>query len=185
MEKPFETTQQIVATEGVRVLVVDDVPANLIVASDFLAQCRISADTAEDGPEAIEMVKKSLDEKRPCDLIFMDHMMPGMDGIEATHRIREFERARRNENRGFPHVPVICLSANAVERSEKIFLSSGMNGFISKPIESVNLDAALRKFSPERKHTIVKDDRFTAGKPNKREERIREELAKIEGLDIK
>ncbi|MDR3355703.1 MAG: response regulator [Spirochaetaceae bacterium] len=179
-------TRRLVAKEGVRVLVVDDVPANLVVASGFLGRCKIPADTAEDGPTAIDMVKKSLDEKRPYDIIFMDHMMPGMDGIETTRRIRKLESARQDENGLPPNIPVVCLSANAVHGAEELFLSSGgMDGFIAKPIESAALNEILKKFLPEDKYTFVDKEYDKAdGEPSKREVRIAEELSHIDGLDI-
>jgi signal transduction histidine kinase/DNA-binding NarL/FixJ family response regulator/HPt (histidine-containing phosphotransfer) domain-containing protein len=185
VEKSSADTRRLIASEGVRVLVVDDVPANLIVALGFLKRYQITADTAEDGQGAIDMIAKSFDENRPYDIIFMDHMMPGMDGIETTRRIRELEQSRQNKNGEVPHIPIICLSANAVQGVEKLFLSSGMDGFISKPIESAALAGILKKFLPEGKYTFVdqKKDQ-TAANPNPREEGIRRELANIEGMDV-
>jgi signal transduction histidine kinase/DNA-binding response OmpR family regulator/HPt (histidine-containing phosphotransfer) domain-containing protein len=186
IKKPVDNTKRIVAVEGVRVLVVDDVPANLTVASGFLNQCYIPADTALNGPEAVDMIAKSFDEKRPYDIIFMDHMMPGMDGIETTAQIRELEKSRRNENGEVPHIPIICLSANAIQGVEKLFLSSGMDGFISKPIESAALYEALKNFLPNEKYILAEqdDDAVPAGKPDEEEIRLREELEKVEGLDV-
>ncbi|MDR2447441.1 MAG: response regulator [Treponema sp.] len=174
-ERHTEDPQQFIAVEGVRVLVVDDIPANLTVAKGFLDRKRIPSDLAEDGPSAIDFVAKSLDESRPYDLIFMDHVMPGMDGIETAARIRELEKSRQGTGGEFLAIPIICLSANAVQGAEEFFLSSGMNGFISKPIEDAALNRALRKFLPREKYTLVdkKDDESDAGKLNEREERIR------------
>jgi CheY-like chemotaxis protein/HPt (histidine-containing phosphotransfer) domain-containing protein len=186
-EKLFEDTRRLIAAEGVRVLVVDDVRTNLDVASGFLSRHRISAEVAEDGPAAIDLVSKSLDEKRPYDIIFMDHMMPGMDGIEATRRIRELEKSRQDENGNPPNIPVICLSANAVQGAKELFLASGMDGFIVKPIEGAALNRALRQFLPEGKYTFadIKNEKTAARKPNPQEERILKELVKIKGLDIR
>jgi CheY-like chemotaxis protein/HPt (histidine-containing phosphotransfer) domain-containing protein len=190
-EKIHEDTRRFVAAEGVRALVVDDVRTNLIVASGFLQRHGISAEVAEDGPAAIDLVAKSLEENRPYDIIFMDHMMPGMDGIEATRRIKELEKSRQGENGNFPNgklpkIPVICLSANAVQGAEELFLASGMDGFIAKPIEASALNRALQQFLPEGKYTLtdIKDEKAASGKPNKQEERILKELSKIKGLDI-
>jgi CheY-like chemotaxis protein/HPt (histidine-containing phosphotransfer) domain-containing protein len=168
------------------VLVVDDVRTNLTVAAGFLQRHGISAEVAEDGPGAIDLVAKSLDENRPYDIIFMDHMMPDMDGIEATRRIRELEKSRQSDNGKFPKIPVICLSANAVQGAEELFLSSGMDGFISKPIEAPALNRTLQQFLPPGKYTFTdaKNDKPGAVKPDSREEGIWGELAKIKGLDM-
>jgi CheY-like chemotaxis protein len=109
-----------------------------------------------------------------------------MDGIEATGQIRELEKSRQGENGNLPKIPVICLSANAVQGAKELFLSSGMDGFIAKPIEGPALNKALWQFLPEGKYTFIdtKDEKPAAGKPNPREERIRGELLKIKGLDI-
>jgi signal transduction histidine kinase/CheY-like chemotaxis protein/HPt (histidine-containing phosphotransfer) domain-containing protein len=184
-EKPPEDTRRLIAVEGTRVLVVDDVPSNLTVALGFLGRCHIGADTAEDGPSAVEMAAKALDEKRPYDIIFMDHMMPGMDGIEATRRIRELEKFRLDEDSELIHVPIVCLSANAVPGAKELFLSSGMDGFVAKPIEGADLNAALKKFLPKGKYTLAEpEDDKAAGKLNEREGRILEDLVRIKGLNI-
>jgi CheY-like chemotaxis protein len=113
-------------------------------------------------------------------------MMPGMDGIETTRRIRELEESRRNAGGGFPNIPIICLSANVVQDAKKLFLSSGMDGFISKPIESAALNGVLKNFLPEGKYTFVepKNGGVNAGKQDSREEGIRRELATIKELDV-
>ncbi|MFP3091322.1 ATP-binding protein [Treponema sp. TIM-1] len=182
-EKPRQDTQQLIAVDEVRALVVDDVPTNLTVAVAFLNRHHISSDTAEDGLGAIELVKKSFAEKRPYDIIFMDHMMPDMDGIETTRRIRKLEKKQPGE--AVPAIPVICLSANAVQGAKELFLSSGMNGFIPKPIEPEVLNDALKKFLPKEKYTLVDvtTNKAAAGKLDAKQERILGELAKIEGLD--
>ena len=81
-----------------------------------------------------------MDEKR-YDLIFMDHMMPEMDGIEVTERIRTHEDWRAD-------VPVVALTANAISGMKELFLSKGMNDFISKPIELDHLNKILQKWLP-------------------------------------
>ncbi|MDR2796868.1 MAG: response regulator [Treponema sp.] len=185
-EKPAEHVRQLIAVEGVRALVVDDVSANLIVALGFLGRCHIKAETAENGQAAIDMIEKSFDEKRPYDIVFMDHMMPVMDGIEATRRIREMEKSLRNAGGEFPAIPIICLSANAMRGMEELFLSSGMDGFIPKPIESAVLNGVLKKFLPKEKYTLAEteNDGVSAEKRDPRQKRILDELSKIEGLDI-
>ena len=123
-----------------RVLVVDDVETNLDVAKGLMLPYGLSMDFAQSGPEAIEKIriagKDSSGQK--YDLVLMDHMMPGMDGIEAVKTIRseintDYARA----------VPVIALTANAMTGNEELFLSSGFNGFISKPVDIMQLDTIL------------------------------------------
>jgi signal transduction histidine kinase/CheY-like chemotaxis protein len=127
------------AVEGANVLIVDDNDINLLVASELLKQYGIDADVAESGEEAIA---KLADKK--YDLIFMDHMMPGMDGIETAEKIRAL-------GGWMSEVPIVALTANAIVGVETMFLSRGMNGFISKPIEIDKLNEILLKWLPAEK----------------------------------
>jgi CheY-like chemotaxis protein/HPt (histidine-containing phosphotransfer) domain-containing protein len=110
--------------------------ANLRVASGLLNLYEIEAETASSGQEAIELV-----ETKAYDLVFMDHMMPGMDGVEATKIIRD----KGNK------VPIIAFSANAVAGMKEMFLSSGMNDFLSKPIVKASLTKMLGSWLPSEK----------------------------------
>ena len=113
------------------VLVVDDVETNLFVATRLLAHYDLSIDTAESGYEAIEKIKVG----NVYDIIFMDHMMPGMDGIETVQIIRSLE---------YKH-PIVALTANAVVGQAEIFLQNGFDDFISKPIDVRRLNFVLNK----------------------------------------
>jgi len=115
-----------------RVLVVDDMEINLYVAQEMLKAYEINAEIIESGEEAVSQIEAGA----VYDIIFMDHMMPGMDGIEAAKRIRDT---------GYPH-PIVALTANAVEGMAELFESSGFSGFISKPIDLNQLDGYLLKF---------------------------------------
>jgi len=115
-----------------RVLVVDDVEANLYVAEGILSPYKIEVETTQSGIEAIANIKSG----KVYDIIFMDHMMPEMDGIETVKNIREM---------GYIH-PIIALTANAVKGSESMFISSGFSGFISKPIDIIKLNEYLIRF---------------------------------------
>jgi signal transduction histidine kinase/CheY-like chemotaxis protein len=126
------------------ILVVDDNEINLMVASELLKQYDIEADTASGGADALRMM-----DKKRYDLIFMDHMMPDMDGIEVTERIR-----RNGDWRAT--VPVVALTANAVSGMMELFLSRGMNDFISKPIELDRLQQTLLLWLPPEKITKLK-----------------------------
>ncbi|MDR2743001.1 MAG: response regulator [Treponema sp.] len=173
----------VTAAEGVRVLVVDDVPVNLTVALGFLTKHGINAETAAGGIEAVEKVKESVESGRPYDLVFMDHMMPDLDGTEAVKQIRALGKG---DDSPYRSMSIVALSANAVQGAKELFLSSGMNGFVSKPIEAAALNAALKKFLPGEKYTLenTSKNRTAAQKLNPREESIRRELLKIDGLDI-
>jgi CheY-like chemotaxis protein/HPt (histidine-containing phosphotransfer) domain-containing protein len=121
-----------------RVLVVDDVPTNRDVAKGILKPYAMTVDCVTNGAAAIELIRAG--EPR-YNAIFMDHMMPGMDGIEATRIIRreigtEYARA----------VPILALTANAIVGNEQIFLDHGFQAFLSKPIDIFAMDAAIRQW---------------------------------------
>jgi signal transduction histidine kinase/AmiR/NasT family two-component response regulator len=121
-----------------RVLVVDDVATNLDVARGLLLPYGLTVDCASGGREAVEKIR---DEKMRYDLVFMDHMMPEMDGLEAVRVIRneiDTEYART--------VPIVALTANAIVGNEEMFLSRGFNAFISKPIDIMRLDTLLNQW---------------------------------------
>ena len=135
-----------------KVLVVDDLPVNLQVARGLLEPYGLSIDTAESGQEAIELIQGG----GKYDLVFMDHMMPEMDGIEATRIIRAWEDNLSESER----LPIVALTANALAGNMEMFLSKGFDGFIPKPIDLARLDEALNKFvrdrqSPEAKKNLV------------------------------
>jgi PAS domain S-box-containing protein len=134
-----------VVSEDVKVLVVDDNNINLKVAVAYLAMHRVHADTASDGLEALAMVQR-----RRYDLVFMDHMMPGMDGLEAARRIRELGDVR------YKRLPIVALSANAVSGAREAFLGAGMNDFISKPIDPAALNGVLLRWLPPDKVALKK-----------------------------
>ena len=121
-----------------RVLVVDDVVTNLDVVRGMMKPYEMKIDCAMGGRQAVEMIRA---EKHRYDAIFMDHMMPEMDGMEATRIIREeigTEYARS--------IPIIALTANAIVGTEEMFLKNGFQDFISKPIDMAQLDAVLRRW---------------------------------------
>ncbi|MDR1929487.1 MAG: response regulator [Treponema sp.] len=124
-----------------RVLVVDDFKSNLAVTRGLLTPYQISADCVLSGPEAVEKVKAvEAGRTAPYDLIFMDHMMPGMDGIETARIIRGLGGAFAGK------VPIVALTANASAGMTDLFASEGFNGFISKPIDLWLLDGILNQW---------------------------------------
>jgi len=125
-----------------KVLVVDDVEANLYVVEGILQAYDIKVETAENGFQAVEKIKNG----EIYDIIFMDHMMPDMDGIEATKIIRDM---------GYSY-PIVALTANALKDAAKMFMNNGFSGFISKPIDIKQIDAYLIRF--------IHDKHFPHGK---------------------
>ncbi len=123
---------------GVRVLIVDDNVINRKVARNFLKNYAFELDEAESGPDAIELVRQ-----KRYDIIFMDHMMPMMDGIEAA----EIIRSDCGENGTAP--AIIALTANAMEGMREQFLSHGFQDFITKPLDRKELGQLLMRWIPE------------------------------------
>ncbi|MDR2479249.1 MAG: response regulator [Treponema sp.] len=141
-----ETVNRIVTSGAVKVLVVDDSSVNLKVALAYLETYNIHADTAGSGAEALQMIRQ-----KQYHLIFMDHMMPEMDGLEVAARIRSMSAQWCKE------VPIVALSANALTGVRELFLENGMNDFVSKPINAVELNRTLLKWLPR--------DLFALSKP--------------------
>jgi len=121
------------------VLIVDDNKVNLTVAEGLLAPLEMQIDTALSGKEAVAMIAM-----KHYDLIFMDHMMPEIDGVETTRLIRRFHPE-------YDEVPIIALTANAVEGTKEMFLSEGMNDFVAKPIELRIITSKIRHWLPKEK----------------------------------
>ena len=124
------------AVDG-RVLLVDDNPMNLQVARAMLERLGIGVDTATSGEEALAQF-----DEHPYQVVLMDEQMPGMDGLEATRRIR----ARAGSDH---EVPVIALTANADSQAEQRCLEAGMNGFLSKPVRRKQLRSVLGQWLPD------------------------------------
>ena len=131
-----KATARFVAPEA-RVLIVDDNVTNLKVAEGLMRPYKMKISTAVSGREALNLVKK-----REYDVIFMDHMMPELDGVETTELIRELD------GEYYKKLPIVALTANAVNGAREMFLASGFNDFIAKPIELSFLDRVLRSWLP-------------------------------------
>ena len=127
------------AAPDAKVLVVDDNKVNLRVAAGLLKKFGIAPDLVDNGQDSVEIIRGHTH----YDLVFMDHMMPGMDGIEAAGLIRAIGTSYTDG------LPIIALSANAVKGMEKEFLAGGMNDFLPKPIDFKMLGMLLRKWLPE------------------------------------
>ena len=120
------------------VLIVDDMDMNLRVATGLLKPLEIQIDTAKSGAIALEKLQHT-----HYDLIFMDHMMPEMDGIETTKKIREMDDPY------YKKVPIIALTANAVQGAKEEFLRGGMNDFVAKPIAINDIVQKLQYWLPK------------------------------------
>ena len=123
---------------GVKVLVVDDEPMNRRVAEEIFKGYQMQVQTAESGRMAIDLC-----EREDFDLVFLDHMMPEMDGIETLKRLRKIHT---DSGRG---LTVIAFTANAVSGAREMFLKEGFDEFVSKPIEYSEMEHVLRKVLPK------------------------------------
>lgn len=162
-----------------KVLIVDDNKVNRQVAIELMKLYGFEAHEAETGQEAIDIIDEHL---VTYDLVFMDHMMPYMDGVEATGIIRKMKTEYAKE------IPIVALTANAINGVARTFLNAGMNDYISKPIKLEHLDEILNKWIPNSK-------KYPADTPieeiKKKESQIdytkltqQEILEQLEGIDI-
>jgi CheY-like chemotaxis protein/HPt (histidine-containing phosphotransfer) domain-containing protein len=130
-----------------KVLIVDDVQTNLKVAKGLLAPYMMQIDLCDNGPDAIDSARKNR-----YDIVFMDHKMPGMDGVTAAKHIREL--ASTPDIKGvsyYANLPIVALTANAISGVREMFLENGFNDFLSKPIDTVMLNSVLKKWIPKEK----------------------------------
>ena len=130
-----ETIAQLISYRKLRVLVVEDVIPNQIIARKLIEKFGHRVDIAANGIEAIDAV-----ENRPYDLIFMDIRMPEMDGLSATQAIRQL-------NNRSSHIPIVAMTANAYKEDIKECLDAGMDDFISKPVKIENLQSVLNRYA--------------------------------------
>jgi len=123
-----------------RILIVDDNEINLVVAEGLLEFYGATISTAKSGMEAVAMVKN-----HDYDIIFMDHMMPEMDGVDTTKMIRSLADPK------FQSVPIVALTANVLGDVKSIFIESGMNDFLAKPMDVLEVERVLRAMLPKEK----------------------------------
>ncbi len=125
---------------GVKALVVDDEPMNLVVATGLFMDYEMKVDTAGSGAEAIRKYRRG-----DHDVVFMDHMMPEMDGVEAMKQIKKTAKELGRD------VNVVALTANAVSGAKEMFMKEGFDGFIAKPINMADFERVMLRILPERK----------------------------------
>ena len=121
------------------ILIVDDNSVNLKVAKGLIEPLKMNVETADSAAKAIEMVSR-----KKYDILFMDHMMPEVDGVEATHIIRRMLPS-------YKETPIIALTANAVGEAKEMFIREGMSDFVAKPIEIRDIVSKIRKWLPQEK----------------------------------
>ena len=154
-----------------KILVVDDNSTNLLVAKRLISLYKPEIDTAESGIQALTMVQK-----KDYDIVFMDHMMPELDGIETTQAIRSLGGK-------YAKLTIIALTANVVSGAAELFRESGMNDFLGKPIEMSELNRVMTRYIPA-------DKQLGQTKPEEASEKqsgddFLKQLEAINGLDIK
>ena len=168
-----DSTKDPLPERNQRILIVDDNATNLLVASTLLKKLGYSSDTAGDGLEAISALKQI-----PYDLVLMDLQMPHLDGLEATRRIRKPETGALN-----PTVPIIAMTARAMEQDRLSCLAAGMDGFVTKPVQFAELVAALATWLDSSAKTSMAQDTTTALSQNRSNVAIFQREVLIKRLD--
>jgi len=155
-----------------KVLVVDDMQTNLDVATGILHSYKMQVDCVDNGHDAVERIRAGTP---VYNAVFMDHMMPGMDGIETVDRIRALgtEYAK--------NLTIIALTANAIHGTDKMFYEHGFQAFITKPIDVIEMDNIVRKWvrDPTREEVPVSDESSASGVSSENM------VIEIPGLDTK
>lgn len=131
-----------------RILVVDDVEINLKVFVNLVKQLKMQIDTATGGEESIELACEN-----KYDIIFMDHMMPGLNGIETLEKLQIMKENRNADT------PIIMLTANALSGMKEMYLEKGFTDYLSKPIDGVKLEKKIEKYLPQEKVMLVQEAR--------------------------
>ncbi|MCL2025862.1 MAG: transporter substrate-binding domain-containing protein, partial [Leptospirales bacterium] len=132
------------AAPEAKILIVDDIDTNLKVAEGLLLPYKMQIELCSNGLQAFEAVKRE-----NYDIVFMDHMMPELDGIEATVAIRSLEGER------FKTLPIIALTANVVSGMRETFMEKGLDDMLAKPIDVLKLDEILNRWVPKEKKQYV------------------------------
>lgn len=142
-----EVSEKKLRCDGVRALVVDDESMNLVVAKSIFRRYGMKVETAMSGQESIDMCRDKV-----YDIIFMDHMMAGMDGVEAMKRIRTDVSGLNGS------IPIVALTANAMSSAKQMFIAEGFDGFVSKPIEIEELERVMKLVLPKSSISFVSDE---------------------------
>ena len=136
-----------------RVLVAEDNPVNQKLTRYMLERLGVNVLLAEDGKVAYERLRQEQQAHRPVDLVLMDFQMPEWDGLTTTRAIRSMEQSE-----GWPRLPILALTANAMAGFDQACLQAGMDGVLIKPLKDEELVAALARWLPERTRTRAQSD---------------------------
>ena len=158
-----------------RILIVDDTKTNLTVIVGLLKQTQIQIDTAISGFEAIDLVRNN-----KYDIIFLDHRMPEMDGIQTFHAMKEMD------NNASIDTPVIALTANAISGSREMYYKEGFDNYMSKPVDPGKLEEMILTYLPAEKVIRPGDEGFVSNavENDEAEKQAMQELLRIPGIDI-
>jgi CheY-like chemotaxis protein/HPt (histidine-containing phosphotransfer) domain-containing protein len=163
---------------GAHVLIIDDIITNLNVAEGLMSPYGMKIDCCTGGEEAIRLIEVNT---YNYDVIFVDHMMPGMDGIETAAAIRGIGQEYTKT------VPLVALTANAVAGMREMYLENGFNDFLSKPIEMFRLDEILNRWIPKekrQKNTAAPASYVSASAGPSRSSLVQSALSSVAGLDV-
>lgn len=157
-----------------RLLVVDDSSVNLMIATDFLAKTEVGIDTAESGEEAVELSKEN-----KYDIVYVDHMMPGMDGIETMRHIKGDADSLNGST------PIIVLTANVVPGAREEYIKEGFTDFIGKPFSQVKLEQSVLDNLPKNKVSRVEntDEGLSVNETPDYDEVVAE-INKVSGISV-
>lgn len=159
------------------VLVVDDNEANLKVAKGLMGQYKLNVRTCTSGKAALDI----LETDKSFDILFIDHMMPEMDGVELTKILRS------SNDDYLKYVPIIALTANAIKGVSEMFLANGFTEYLSKPIDTERLGEVLNKWIPENKKEEAREEEESVADNNEAvdddEDNLRNMLRRIENVD--
>lgn len=173
-EQPFDYSYtEVFTAPDAQLLVVDDNATNLKVFINLLKETRVKVDVADGGCACLDMVCK-----KRYDLIFLDHMMPDMDGIETLHRMKNLEDSMCKDT------PVIALTANAITGAKEMYLAEGFDAFLSKPINPEKLEQMILLMLPRDLLIFDAEGRDSQGKKIK--ESVQEDTnlpPEVEGID--
>ncbi len=161
------------------VLIIDDNRMNIRVVEGLMREYGVQVSYALSGQEGIDMLAS-----KKYDLVFLDHMMPGMDGVETFHHIR------RKQDVYFKEVPIVALTANAIAGAREMFIKEGFNDFLAKPVESSVLQRTLKKYIPKNKQkrqeesTVLQKEPLVQEEPNIESNKESNKEFIIDDLDI-
>ncbi len=141
-----ENYEESFTAEDASILVVDDVPVNLQIIKLLLKKTKINVDMAASGEECLEKYREN-----QYDMVFLDHMMPQMDGIETIVELQKTEKYKEEKT------PIIILTANAIQGADKEYMAVGFSDYMTKPVQVQELEKMLIKYLPEEKVTLKEE----------------------------